>query len=384
MTNMNDKNIINLFHDSDALLITNLTNIRYLTNFVGAAPEEREAYVMVARDEAFLFTNKLYLEQTKAIGLLNCYIVKLLKSKKPLQIIEISRENPFAVGLAEVLKRSHLAKPQGETLKGIRLGYEENDLTVAEYEKLKRELKGVKLAPTRGRVEELRMIKREDEIENIRLAAKITDECFDFILGKIKPGITESEIAWEIESFFRKRAAEIAFSPIVAFGTHTSQPHYSARTLLAKLQGESLKNQDIALLDFGACVNGYCSDMTRVVFTGKPTDEWKRAYTTVSEAQSVALENIHHNPDKRSREFIRKAGFPPYCHSLGHGVGLAIHEQPRLSYKKEVKLLPSMVVTIEPAIYVEGRYGIRIEDLVLLKKDGVEILSKSPKLLTIL
>jgi Xaa-Pro aminopeptidase len=354
--------MVNLLSKIDALLITDPINIRYLTGFIGVAPEERESYVLLTQNQTYLFTNSLYLEQAKKISI---------------DVVEISRENPLSKKLAEVLKRCHLAKPQGDTLKGVRLGFEEVDVTVAEYEKLKQTLKGVALVPTRDRVERQRMIKRDDEIENIRSAAKITDQCFSFILGRLKPAISESEVAWEIESFFRSRGAELAFAPIVAFGSNSSMPHYWT-------SDTRLRTSDIILLDFGAKVNGYCSDMTRVLFVGKPKDEWKRAYEVVLEAQIAALENILNNPDKHSREVIQRAEFSPYPHSLGHGVGLAIHEQPRLSYKKDAILLPGMVITIEPAIYKVGSYGIRIEDLVLLKDDGIEILSKSPKKLLIL
>lgn len=357
------------------LLVTNPINIHYLTGFVGASPEEREAYVLLTKKQTFLFTNALYLEQAKTTNT---------------TVVEISRENPFAKKLGEVIN------------KRTRLGFEETDLTVTEYRKIMHVHKNVSLVPTKDKIEKLRMIKRDDEIENIRRAAKITDECFDFILGKIKPGVSESEVAWEIESFFRKRGAESAFSPIVAFGTHTSQPHYSfTRHSLSKLKGSALKNRDILLFDFGARVNGYCSDMTRVVFIGKPKDEWRQAYETVQQANHLAISELGDNamvlhqlkkPVKNSgaaldrwiRSTMKRAGFSPYLHSLGHGVGLAIHEAPRLSYKKDITLLPNMIVTIEPAIYVEGSYGIRIEDLVLLKQDGVEVLSHSPKKLTIL
>ncbi|MBI3956149.1 M24 family metallopeptidase, partial [Candidatus Gottesmanbacteria bacterium] len=310
---------------------------------------------------------------------------------------EISREEPFAKKFAEVLAGLH---------PDMRLGFEENDLTVAEYHKIMHVHKNVMPVPTQGRVEELRMIKRKDEVKNIRRAAKIADECFECILKKIKPGVSENKIAWEIESFIRSRGVSLAFSPIVAFGRNTSQPHYNTnnkRRPFDSAQGEqniTLQKQDVVLLDFGAKVNGYCSDMTRVVFVGKPKDEWKRAYETVVNAQKKSLEYLQRShpawqgetfqerssakADRIAREVIAKAGFPAYPHSLGHGVGLDIHEAPRLTIKKDASLKPGMVVTVEPAIYKEGSYGIRIEDLVLLKKDGIELLSKSKKEMTIL
>ena len=363
----------------DSLLITNPTNVRYLTGFVGAAPEEREAYVLQTRNQLYLFTNALYLEQAKKIKA---------------TVVEISRENPFATKLAEILTRAGPVK---------RLGFEENDLTVAEYHKIMHVHKNVILVPTKGRIEELRMMKRDDEIENIRAAARLTDQCFGFILGKLKPGlpaeasakvgVSENKIAWEIESFIRNRGAQLAFSPIVAFGAHASQPHYLTGPGLVKTQG--LAPPELVLLDFGAKINGYCSDMTRVVFVGKPKDEWKRAYETVLTAQQKALEYltgpgpVTSTADRIARKVIEKAGFPAYPHSLGHGVGLDIHEAPRLTINPSTRsarsgLQPGMVVTIEPGIYIEGQYGIRIEDLVHVTNTGIEILSHSKKEMTIL
>lgn len=346
----------------DTLLITNPTNVRYLTGFVGAAPEEREAYVLLTPTQTFLFTNALYHQEAKKLASLKR--LNLLGTKG-LTFIEVSRENPFAKKLAEILT-------------GSRLGFEETDLTVSEYHKIK----SVRLVPTKDRIETLRMIKSEDEIENIRAAAKLTDQCFDFILGKLEPGVTEKNIVWEIESFIKSRGAQLAFSPIVAFGKNTSQPHY-------KTSDVRLRTSDIILLDFGARVNGYCSDMTRVVFMGKPRDEWKRAYETVRAAQQAALDYLRRGrsgaaADRIARGVVKKAGFPAYPHSLGHGVGLDIHEAPRLTIKKDVPLKPGIVVTIEPALYKECSYGIRIEDLILLKKDGVDILSQSKKEMMVL
>ena len=169
-----------------------------------------------------------------------------------------------------------------------RLDFEENDLTVSEYQKLKKELQGITLVPTKGRIEELRITKREDEIENIRRAAIITDDCFSYIVNTIKIGVSESEIAWDIETFFHTHGADSAFSPIVAFGKNSSQPHYQPADS-CKLSADSL-----ILLDFGARVNGYCADMTRVVFIGTPKPEWVKAYDTVLTAERKALDYLNH------------------------------------------------------------------------------------------
>ena len=268
-------NMSNLLKSIDILLVTNPTNIRYLTGFVGVAGNEREAYLLITKTQAFLLTNSLYLEQAKKSSLLQCYTDTWLNTKKPVQVVEISRENSLEKKLNWILKGLNPLRPKGLTLNSLCLGFEENDLKVSEYRNLQIKLKGVKLIPTQNRIEKLRMIKRSDEINNIRAAAKLTDECFPLIVKMLKPGITESEIAWEIESCFRKHGTEPAFSPIVAFGKNTSQPHYSLTN------NSQLTTNNLVLLDFGARVNGYCADMTRVVFIGKPKPEWLRAYKAV-------------------------------------------------------------------------------------------------------
>lgn len=351
---------MNVLGNIDALLITDSVNIRYLTGFVGVAPEEREAFVLIAKDKTYLFTNSLYMEQAASLP--------------NIELIQISRESPISKELSSLTEKFKIKK----------LGFEDDNLTVAEFTKLKQVLVDVELVPTRNKIEELRMIKRKDEIENIRLAAKITDQCFKFLTHRIRPGTTESRLAMEIEGFFKYHGAENAFSPIVAFNTHSSQPHYQKRS------NDPLRRGSLILLDFGAKVNGYCADMTRVVFIGTPKPEWKKAYETVIGANEKAIDLLKDGErhgatlDAAAKELIAEADFPPYPHTLGHAVGLAIHEAPRLSTKKDEILKPGMVVTVEPGIYIEGQYGIRIEDLVLLKASGMEILSTSSKALTIL
>ncbi len=395
------------------LLITNPTNIHYLTGFVGAAPEEREAYCLLAQNKLFLFTNALYIEQTKNLK----PQIPILKQSS-IEVIEISRENPISKELAKVTS----------TLGIKQLAFEDTSLTVAELTKLKTVLTSVELVPSRGTIEAMRQHKRDDEIQNIRDACTLTDECFTYILSLLRPGVTEAEIAWEIRTYFARRNASDAFSPIVAFGAHSSMPHYmptqtgssfglpqdkqgsvlerndvakSSFGLPQDKQGSVLKDNDVALFDFGARVNGYCADMTRVVFIGKPKDEWITGYKTVMAAQQAAIDVLYKHfdlsinrsggveisgaaLDQAARDVIIKAGLPVYPHSLGHAVGLDIHEAPRLSVSNNDVLRPGMVFSIEPGVYIKGNYGIRIEDLVLLRGDGIEVLSTSHKDVTIL
>lgn len=349
-----------------ALLISNPINIRYLTGFVGAEPQEHEVFVLLYQKEMYLFTNSLYIERAK----------QLANQRVKLHVIQISRDKPLSTTLKSLLTE----------LKIKTLGFEEINLTFAEYNNLKTTLYGVSLTPTQNKIESLRSIKRTDEIENIRYACEITDECFTYIIKQLKNGVTETEIAWKIESFFRQKGAESAFSPIVAYGKNSSQPHYQPSN------NQRLTNNTLVLLDFGAKFNGYCADMTRVVFFGRPNKIILKAYNTVLKAQLAAIKYFTvaaspisgKNADAIAREIIKKAGFIPYSHSLGHAVGLAIHEDPRITVKKDAHLKPGMAITIEPAIYQEGKFGIRIEDLVLLQENGIEVLTKSLKAITVL
>lgn len=351
---------MDLTHTEDAMLITNPTNIRYLTGFVGVSPTEREGYALVTKDTTFLFTNALYMEQAKSLP--------------NVTLIQISRENPISKELGKITK----------TVKIKKMGFEDVNLTVAELTKLKQVLTDVELVPTRNRVEDLRMIKRREELDSIKLAASITDLCFKYITKRIRPGITEARLAWEMEGFFKFRAGDVAFSPIVAFNEHSSEPHYMKR------ENNPLRKNSLVLLDFGAKVNGYCADMTRVVFLGAPKTEWVHAYTAVRAANQKALDLLKNGErsgtalDSAARKAIEDAQLPVYPHSLGHAVGLDIHEAPRLTITGEALLKPNMVVTVEPGVYIEGNYGIRIEDLVRLTEDRIDILSKSSKEITIL
>ena len=387
-----------MLHDLDALLVSDPINICYLTGFMGLSPDERESYLLITSNEAYLFTSGLYLEQAKEIKNLE---LKIYNSQN-FSVIEISREYPLSRRLKDCftsLKQNHSQSP-------IKLGFEEVDLTFAEYRKLKQEINDIDLIPTQGRIEELRKIKNVREIEYIRQAAKLTDQCFLHIIKQIKPGITEMQIAWEIESFFRKVGAESAFSPIVAFGKNSSQPHYVSTYNSSavgrqhpRIAGRQATYNQLVLLDFGAKVNGYCADITRVIFLGKPTREQQKAYSVLHQIQSSVIQkmkqyfdvSIHRSQpisgaelDRIAKESLINAGYPPYPHSLGHSLGLAIHESPRLSVNYDEILKPGHVVTVEPGIYLEGKFGIRIEDLILIKENGIEVLSKSPKKLTII
>lgn len=219
----------------------------------------------------------------------------------------------------------------------------------------------------------------KDAIPSIKKACKLTDAAFKFILKKIKPGISEKEIAFEINDFIKKHGADIAFPSIVAFDKNSVEIHH-------KPTDQRLKTKDIILMDFGAKVENYCSDMTRTIFLGKATSEQKKIYQTVLEAQKRAMKQLNNgikasSVDKIARDYIVSQGYPTIPHSLGHGVGLEVHESPRLSPTSNDILKPGMVFSIEPGIYLPNKFGVRIEDLVALEQDGIKILTHSTKAL---
>lgn len=350
---------------TSSLFITNPTNIRYLTGFVGV--EQRDAYLLILSTKAYLFVSQLYQEETKHISLKNSFLARHFPNIQSLEICILTQNNRITKQLETIAQKESIQA----------LSFESDNLSVFEYTAFKNALQTVPLTPTTGVIETLRIQKFPSEIASITNAAKLTDECFTFIQTKIKKGVTESALAWEIETYFRKAGAQLAFSPIVAFGENTSKPHHQS-------SGVRLQSSDIILVDVGAKIDGYCADMTRMIFVGKPKDEWLNAYKAVLDAQTAALTSISHNrsgklADQAARDVLEKTTFPIYPHSLGHGVGLDIHEAPRLTIYQDASLKPHMVVTVEPGTYTAGQFGIRIEDLVLITDSGIEVLSKSTK-----
>jgi len=259
-----------------------------------------------------------------------------------------------------------------------------NSLTTSlhNYQLLQEKLrgKGLELVPLKGPVEGLRRRKDEDEIAKIREAVALTDRAFEHILSFIRPGLSEREIAWELEKFLRENGSDgLAFPSIVAAGPNSALPH-------ATPTDYRLKEGELVLFDLGGRYEGYCADMTRVIVLGEPTARQCEVYEIVLRAQEAALAGIKPGmggveADALAREVIKEAGYSDYFgHGLGHGVGLAVHEGPRLSYLAEDDVLePGMVVTVEPGIYLPGEFGIRIEDLCVVRDHGLEVLTRSPK-----
>lgn len=259
------------------------------------------------------------------------------------------------------------------------LAYEDQYMSVSEYNALKSAILEERLVPLKNTITVLRAIKDEEEIVNLRQAAAIADKGFLHVLDIVKPGMTEKELALELEFFMRKQGASgLSFTTIVASGIRSSMPHGVA-------SDKVIEKNDMLTLDFGCMYNGYCSDMTRTFVVGTADERQKELYNIVLETQLKVLEAIKPGArckeiDALSREIIGGYGYGEfYGHGLGHGVGLEIHELPVLNGTSEFVLEENMVVTDEPGIYLPDFGGVRIEDTVLVIKDGYDLISRSTK-----
>ncbi|GAX90897.1 M24 family metallopeptidase [Effusibacillus lacus] len=338
----------------DGMLILKPENRRYISGFTGSA-----GYLLVTSSDAVLITDFRYTEQAR-------------EQAPHFRVVEHGSSAPEAI-------RSEL------TALGVkRLGFEKDYLTYSLYSIYKDKFEGVELEPTEGIVEKLRAVKDDQEIEWIRQAARIADDAFSHILAYLKPGARERDIALELEYFMRRKGAKSSsFDIIVASGVRSSFPHGVASDKL-------LERGDFVKMDFGALYEGYCSDITRTVVLGEPSDKQREIYNIVLEAQMYALEHIKpgmsgKEADALARDIIKEKGYGEHFgHSLGHGLGLYIHEEPRLSTLSSDILQPGMVVTVEPGIYIPGMGGVRIEDDVAITETGLEILTASTKELVVL
>lgn len=259
-------------------------------------------------------------------------------------------------------------------------GYEDDHLSCRAFRVLEREVhRSVRLVPAGGIVEDLRIIKDEDEIEQIREAGRITVEVFEEVLPQVGVGARESDLVAEIEyRMLRKGAEGAAFETIVASGPRGALPH-------ARASSRRLQKDELVILDLGAILGGYAADMTRTVYLGRPSQRVRRLYSAVLEAQRLATESLQAgiragDVDKVARRALARRGLAKYfTHSTGHGVGLEIHERPRVGRGEKTRIEAGCVVTTEPGVYLKGFGGIRIEDTVAVGPEGPEILTTAPK-----
>ncbi len=332
---------------AQALLVNSPPNRRYLTGFSGSA-----GTVWISEKRRALLTDFRYIEQAKGQcpGWEIIHIDELEKSIAEL----ISQEGVDAVAI------------------------EAQHVTVSQLNAWRKAF-SAEIVETEGIVEAVRMVKTPDEVEKIRKAASIADHAFAQVLPQLRPGITELEVAIELEFTMRKAGASgVSFRPIVAAGTRSALPH-------AEPGRRVFAHGDFVVMDFGCVVDGFCSDMTRTVVVGEPTEKHLLIYDLVLRAQLEGLKAVRpgvtaKSVDSVARGIIEEGGYGQYFgHNLGHGVGLEIHERPRLSPKDETVLEPGMVVTVEPGIYLPDFGGVRIEDLVLVTEDGCSVISSTFK-----
>lgn len=337
----------------DASLISQKENRRYISGFTGSA-----GFLLISEKSAILATDFRYIEQAE------------------------SQASDFEVSRTE--GEPQVWFPQLASTLGVRrIGFEANDMSVSTYRKLVAIMgeKGEReFVPTEGFVESLRAVKDDEELELIMKAVKISDAAFDEIVPRIHPGMTEKEVAWEIEKSLRENGSEsVPFDLIVASGLNSALPHHMPTDHVI-CPGEPV------VIDIGARSRGYSSDLSRTICLGNTDGKFEKIYDLVLGAQLTAIATIEvgmsgEQADSLARTVIEQGGYgESFGHGLGHGVGLAAHEQPRLGRGSKDVLAEGMVFTIEPGIYVNGWGGVRIEDVVVLEKGKARVLSKAKKI----
>jgi Xaa-Pro aminopeptidase len=336
-------------HSVDAFLISNLHNVRYLTGFTGS-----NALLLAMADEMVFFSDPRY---------------RLQASKEVREKTVIATGNLFAAAITLASRK-----------KVQRMAVEQTTMTLAEAELLRGKFE---IRAAAGVIEGLRMVKDPEELARIRKSVQLNSETYEQAIGKARPGMREYELAAEIDYRMRRLGAEsTAFETIVATGPRSALPH--ARPSDARMEKDQL-----LLIDMGATLNGYASDMTRMAHFGKPPKRVRETYQRVLDAQQAAIAAVRPGRtgaqvDKAARDVLKAAGLgEAFVHSTGHGLGLEIHEDPRIGKAGKVKLAAGMAITIEPGIYLEGWGGIRIEDTVVVTETGCEVLTPTSKELRI-
>jgi len=326
------------------LVVTAKANVSYLTGFSGD-----DSWALVAGHSAYLITDSRYTEQAKG----QCPACKI-----------VERKTPLAKAAADII----------DSLKAEGAAAIEKSATVAEYNALKKHLKR-RITAVGGIVEQVRQFKDAEEVAAIQKAARIAAKALSALRPYVRTGITESELAGELDFEIRKLGATNSFDTIAAFGPNASRPHHQPGS-------RKLKENDSVLIDFGTKYNGYCCDITRCFAIGKPSKLYQRVYAAVEEAQAAAIAAAKPGAkltevDAAAREVIKAHDLPVYGHGTGHGLGLEVHEAPTVAHQQKGQLRPGQIITIEPAVYIPGKLGVRIEDDILITQTGRRVLTSS-------
>ncbi len=337
----------------DAMLVLGAANRRYMSGFTGSA-----GTLVISQDAAVLITDFRYIEQATAQA----------------PQFQVRRYEDYLTTVKEVLDEYGCR----------RVGFESDIVTYDQYTKWQEKLEEIEWVPAPGLVEGLRMVKSDEEIACIEKAAAIGDEAWSELLPHMRPGVTEKDLALELEFLMRQKGAEaLAFDIILASGPNGALPH-------AVPSHRPLQEGDLVVMDFGARVNGYCSDMTRTVVIGKACQRSRTLYNIVLDAQRAAVAAVKAGKtgkeiDAVARGIIADAGYGEYFgHGFGHSLGIEIHEPPNASATETSVLPKGAVISAEPGIYIPGQFGVRIEDVLILGEDGCENITKAKKELIIL
>lgn len=326
------------------LVATKPANVTYVTGFLG-----HDSWAVITNRSVYLLTDSRYIEQAQK----ECPSCRI-----------IQRTDPIPEAAAKLLKK----------LKSIKPIAIEKSISVADFGALKKNA-GIRLKTATDIIESVRSIKDTTELNTIRSAVRISAQALNNTLKRAKTGMTENELAGMLDLEFRRLGGRNGFDTILAFGTNASRPHHQP-------SGRKLKKNDAILVDFGAEYKNYRCDMTRCFSIGRPNAFFEKVYKVVEEAQHAAIKMIRHGADMKqvdaaARQVIARYDLPVYQHGSGHGFGLEIHENPFLSPKSKGKLQAGMVLTIEPGVYIPGKLGVRLEDNVLVTKNGCKILTRN-------
>jgi Xaa-Pro aminopeptidase len=334
-----------------SLLITKPANVTYTTGFSG-----RDSWAVISKEDVYLLTDSRYTEQARS----ECSACRIIE--RDVSMVETAAALVLRLCSGQVRKLKSASSQ-------VRI---EKSTSFADFEGLKEKIKG-RVGIAAGIIEKLRSSKDDSEIAAIKKAAQIAAEAFEKTLKHIRPNITENELAGLLDFEIRKLGAKNSFETIVAFGANASRPHHQPAM-------RKLKKDDTVLMDFGVRYRSYCCDLTRCFTVGRTGDFYGKVYNAVKEAQAAAIKMVKPGVEKKkvdavARAVIKTYDLPVYGHGTGHGLGLEVHEEPVISEKSESKLQAGMVFTIEPAVYMPGKLGVRIEDDILVTQNGYKVLS---------